>query len=174
MGRPEFGFSINLALISLLLFKRPPTTMIENEFWSRIGKIDLKALNAGAEDDAVQPLIENLAKLKPSEIEQFEECLARHLYSLDGKVYAERAGRSGESGDGFLYARCFVVASGRAFYETVLADPSSFPDSIEKWCEPLLYVAQRAWAEVTGKSEEDWNYFPSVSYETGSNTERWR
>lgn len=147
--------------------------MTENEFWSRIAKIDVKALNEGAEDDAVQPLIENLTKLKPNEIEQFEEFLAKQLYALDAEVYADSAGDSGKSGDGFLYARCFVVASGRAFYETVLADPSKFPDSIDKWCEPLLYVAQRAWADVTGKSEEDWDYFPSVSYETGSNSERW-
>jgi hypothetical protein len=147
--------------------------MTENEFWSQIAKIDLKALKAGAEDDAVQPLIESLAKLKPSEIEQFEEFLTRQLYALDAQVFADNGGDSGKSGDGFLYARCFVVASGRAFYETVLADPSKFPASIEKWCEPLLYAAQQAWANATGRPEEDWDYTTSVSYETGSNRERW-
>jgi hypothetical protein len=37
--------------------------MTESEFWSQIAKIDLKTLKVGVEDDAVQPLIESLAKL---------------------------------------------------------------------------------------------------------------
>ena len=148
--------------------------MTENEFWSLISEVNVAALHSGAEDDAVQPLIEKLATVQPNEIEEFEDCLSRHLYLLDGQVYADSAGKSGKSGDGFLYARCFVVASGKAFFEGVLADPAKFPSSIDEWCEPLLYVAQRAWSEVTGKPEEYWDYIASVSYETGSNKEKWK
>jgi hypothetical protein len=150
------------------------TPMTENEFWCQIAKVDVAALNSGGEDEAVRPLIESLATLQASEIEEFDDWLAKQLFRLDTQAHAESAGKSGRSGDGFLYARCFVVASGRAFYSGVLADPAKFPASIEKWCEPLLYVPQRAWSEVTGKDEEDWDYVASVSYETGSNKDGWK
>jgi hypothetical protein len=95
------------------------------------------------------------------------------LYDLDGEVYADHAGESGESGDAFLYARCYVVAKGKQHYESVKADPTMMPKSLDQWCEALLNVASKAWAIATGKDEEDWDHDSPLSYETGSNKANW-
>jgi hypothetical protein len=47
------------------------------------------------------------------------------------------------------------------------------PQSLDEWCEALLYVAPRAWASKTGRDEENWGFQASVSYETGSNSAKW-
>ena len=83
---------------------------------------------------------------------------ARYLYDIDGESYADNAGESGQSGDGFLYARCYVVGCGKALYEEVKADPGKMPKSLDEWCEALLYTSQRAWAVVTGRDEEEWDH----------------
>jgi hypothetical protein len=152
--------------------------MTDNQFWTLIEtRIDRDGLNELGEDDypdsLMRPLIAELAELSITEIQQFEEILARALYGIDGKLFAAHAGDSGQSDDGFLYCRCWVVAHGRAYYEAVLAAPDKMPKTISEWCEPLLYVASEAWARKTGKDAEEWDYHPEVSYETGSNEELW-
>jgi hypothetical protein len=142
-------------------------------FWHLIARIDRSALRAGDDFGAVEPLIEALAEYSEADIREFENMLAQCLYDIDGRQYADQAGRSGRSGDGFLYARCFVVAMGKDYYETVKSDPSKMPKSLDEWCEPLLCVAQRAWAAATGKDQESWNHRRPVSYETGSNKANW-
>jgi hypothetical protein len=92
------------------------------------------------------------------------------LYALDGRRYAEQAGESSDSDDGFLYARCFVVAQGEAHYRRVLADPSLMPKSIDEWCEALLGAAGTAFERSTGESAE---FETSVSFETASNRAQW-
>lgn len=47
------------------------------------------------------------------------------------------------------------------------------PQSLDHWCESLLYVAGEAWARKTGSDAADWNRETSVSFETGSNTAKW-
>ena len=50
--------------------------------------------------------------------------------------------RQGESGDGFLYARCYIVASGEEHFRSVTLDPSQHPTmEAHEICELLLYVA---------------------------------
>jgi len=142
-------------------------------FWQLIGAIDRAALRSGDEDGAVQPLIDALAAHGEKELQEFEDLLTERLYDIDSEAHADAAGASGKSGDGFLYARCYVVASGEAYYQRVLGDPAVMPRSIEEWCEPLLYVARRAWAASTGKDEEDWEHEGPLSYETGSNAAKW-
>lgn len=143
------------------------------QFWRLIGVVDRGALGRSDDDAAVQPLIDELAKRHEAEIAAFEEQLAQVLYDLDGEIYAQSSGESGDSDDGFLYARCFVVACGEQNYRRVLENPSAMPQSLDEWCEALLYVASRAWAEKTGRDEEDWAFQASVSYETGSNATKW-
>ncbi len=147
--------------------------MTPDRFWQLIESVDTKTLNKGEgfDSDAIQPLIEALKPLSKSELEEFEDFLAKALYALDGKVYARNAGLSGRSSDGFLYIRCFVVASGRKYYERVINDPKKMPNSFAQWCEGLLYVAKMAW-EATHNSE--WVYISKLSYETGSNKEQWK
>ncbi len=143
-----------------------------DEFWKLLETIDSTALDSGEgdADDALAPLIDAISKLKVTEIESFEEHLARVLFTLDGKAYADNCGKSD---DGFLYARCFVVGMGKQFYERVVANPSDMPKSSDQWLEPLLSVASQGWAKVTGNYEEDWDHKSTVSYQTGSNSDQW-
>lgn len=147
--------------------------MNEPEFWQLIDAIDRDALAEGDEETAVEPLVAALEQCTPGEIKQFASLLAQRLYELDGHVYAEMAGVNGGSSDAFLYARCYVVASGRGRYEAVKADPTEMPQTLDEWCEALLAVSPRAWAAVTGNDEEEWDFVPPVSYETGSNGAAW-
>ena len=147
--------------------------MDQAAFWRLIDKIDRDALRDGDEEGAVEPLIEALAEHPESDIRDFENILAQCLFDIDGEVYADEAGESGQSADGFLYARCYVVARGKKHYDLVKADPSKMPKSLDEWCEALLYVAQQAWAAATGNDEEAWDHDAPVSYETGSNKANW-
>jgi hypothetical protein len=142
-------------------------------FWKLMSAVDQDALDELDDAAAVEPLIEELSKREERQIFGFEEQLALVLYELDGRVFADHAGESASSPDGFLYARCFVVARGQEHHERVLADPSAMPHSLDEWCEALLYVASRAWAQRTGRDEEEWEFEASVSYETGSNAAKW-
>ncbi|MDR2213618.1 MAG: DUF4240 domain-containing protein [Pseudomonadales bacterium] len=144
-----------------------------DKFWLLTGNVDQAALISGNENLAVSPLISALAELPPKEIRAYEEHLCKMLYKLDGENFAEYAGESGNSDDGFLYARCYVVAKGRDYYKSVLSNPENMPTALEQWCEPLLTVAAEAWSQRTGHAPEDWDFETSVSYETGSNTEQW-
>jgi len=72
------------------------------------------------------------------------------------------------SNDDFLYARCAVIAEGRAYYENVRLNPSEMPGDID--FEHLLGLASEAYKLKTGR---DFEYFPIYNYETGSNTEGW-
>ena len=143
--------------------------MDERDFWTLIGLVDRDVLTED-EDEAVEPLINALAKLPPSDIAGFEEHLAQRLYSLDGRRYAAEAGESSGSDDAFLYARCFVIAQGEAHYRRVLADATLMPKSLDQWCEPLLDVSRIAYEGATGKPAE---FETTVSYETGSNRAQW-
>jgi hypothetical protein len=147
--------------------------MTREEFWHHIDSIDKEALREGDEDSAIAPLEEQLSSLSVAELEAFEEHLAQCLYALDGQVFADESGESGDSDDGFLYARCFVVAQGRARYEATLASPELMPKTLDGWCEALLYPHRNAWARLTGKDASEWEFDSSVSYESGSNEELW-
>lgn len=147
--------------------------MNEEKFWQLMEKVDREALEDGDADAAVEPLTEALARLPVKDIKGFEECLAQALYQLDGKLFADHAGASGKSADGFLYARCFVVGSGKAAYDSVLADPALMPAQTDEWLEELLSVAPEAWSDKTGRDTDDWDFTASVDYETGSNSAAW-
>jgi len=147
--------------------------MTTEDFWALIATIDVSALDNGDEEGAVFPLQSALTGKQESELEAFEEHLSRFLYNLDGEVFANHAGESGDSDDGFLYARCYVVAKGKTYFESVVAAPEKMPNSIDKWCEALLYSHRHAWAETTGRDISEWAFDASVSYESGSNPDLW-
>ena len=147
--------------------------MNNEEFWKLISLIDVDALDEEDDEAAVEKLTEELSTKVEKEIGEFEEILSQYLYKIDGKKWCEESGESSDSTDGFLYARCYVVARGKDIYEAVLNNPSLMPKSCDEWAESLLYVAARAWAEATGNDEEDFELFASVSSETGSNEAQW-
>jgi hypothetical protein len=147
--------------------------MNDEKFWKLISLIDVQSLDQEDDEEAVEPLIQELSEKQENEIEQFDELLAQHLFKLDGKVWCGESGESKDSSDGFLYARCYVVAKGKEFYDSVLSDPKLMPKTCSEWAESLLYVAAQSWAEATGNDEEDFEFLPSLSYETGSNSGQW-
>jgi hypothetical protein len=147
--------------------------MNSDEFWKLISLVDLNALESEDEEAAVAPVENALIKMDIAAIEGFYEQLSLVLYAIDGEVYADNAGDAGGSDDGFLYARCYVVARGKTFYEQVRQNPDHMPDSLEQWCESLLYVAPNAWADKTGNDPTEWEFDSSVSFESGSNEAQW-
>jgi hypothetical protein len=146
--------------------------MTIDDFWNLIEHIDRDALRSGEGFDqlALQPLIGLLAVLAQPELQSFQDHLAQMLYELDGRRYANASGQSGRSDDAFLYARCFVVALGRDVYQRTREDPELMPKTLDRWCEPLLYAASRAWQLHSG---ERLRFDTKVSFETGSNTALW-
>lgn len=147
--------------------------MTDSEFWELIARVDLQALDRGDEKGAVLPVEAALSGKTEAELVEFEEALAQRLYAIDGEAYARNPGESGFSGDSFLYARLYVVARGREYYESVRSHPERMPKSIREWCEALLYVHRDSWEALTGRSASEWPFSPTVSYESGSNPNLW-
>lgn len=148
--------------------------MDENEFWRVIGLFNWK--RTGDDDAVLKPAVKELAKKSPEEIAAFEEIMSKKLYALDAMAHAKRIGKGAYvdgrqhfSVDAFLYARCCVVANGREFFESVLADPAEFPEDMD--FEALLELASTAYELKMGKAPGMFD--TSVSYETFSNRAGW-
>ena len=148
--------------------------MHADAFWRLIALIDLAQLTAGDESGALAPLQAALEELEIAELFAFDELLACALYELDTPRHLDEAGASSGSADAFLYARCWVVARGLEHYVAVRKDPALMPQALEEWCEPLLLVAQEAWAVRTEADPADYPHLSTVSYETGANQAAWR
>ena len=148
--------------------------MNEAIFWELVGQLDWA--HSGDDGLVVEPIVARLAELCQEEIEDFQETLAVKLHMIDGRAWASQSGSDiwwgepdGLSADGFLYARCVVVANGKAFFEKVLTSPEMMPKDME--FEALLSVAATARDRrlgIQGQIDTD------VSYETFSNADGWR
>ena len=148
--------------------------MHADAFWRLIAHIEQAQLAAGDECGALAPLQAALEELEIVELFGFDELLARALYELDTPRHLDEAGAASGSADAFLYARCWVVARGLEHYVAARKEPALMPQSTEEWCEPLLLVAQEAWAAKTGADPADYPHLSTVSYETGANQAAWR
>ncbi len=155
------------------MFAKKKPEMSEEVFWDIIEKFDWG--KTGDDDAVIEPAVGTLAQMSTKDIFQFEDILSEKLYALDGEKYAREIGEFAYQGpeqhfstDGFLYARCCVVANGRSFYDKVLSNPKKMPKDIE--FEALLMVAQLAYQRKTG---EEFDYLPQVNYETFSNKIGW-
>ncbi|MGW3784931.1 DUF4240 domain-containing protein [Micromonospora chokoriensis] len=74
------------------------------------------------------------AELTGPELTDLDRVVERKLYDIDREDIHEV---TDGSDDGFLYCRGFIVALGRAYYETVRADPAmALPDAE---CESMCY-----------------------------------
>jgi hypothetical protein len=154
--------------------QKPKKMMTEEEFWSIIHLLDWKL--QGDDEKVLAPAIKALAAKSKTEICRFAERFAFLLHQLDTKAHASNIGEDSYdpesdyvSADGFLYARCVVVANGRDFYEAVLRDPRRMPKDME--FESLLGLASAAYELKTG---EDFDYSTGCSYESFSNPAGWR
>ena len=147
--------------------------MTDAVFWALIAMLNWDA--SGNDEAVIAPVVEELSQMSVEEIQRFDDKLASKLFALDTRAHAMEIGegsyREGEhfSVDGFLYARCVVVANGREVFDAVIADPGSFPEDLE--FESILYIAAAAYEKKTG---EDYTYSPTPSYETYSNQNGWR
>jgi len=157
-------------MLSALSRSLTRNNVTDSEFWNLIAEVDLSALDRRDEEEAVLPVRKALLKKTEAELVEFQEVLAQKLYAIDGEAYAKNAGMYGFSDDGFLYARLYVVARGKEYYESVRSDPPRMPKAS---CESLLYVHKYAWEALTGKPASAWPFSPSVSYESASNPDLW-
>lgn len=153
--------------------QKPKVMMSEQAFWAIIGLLDWS--RQGNDEAVLEPAVASLATRSKTDIRQFEERLAYLLYQLDTKAHASNMGENSYdpkssyvSADGFLYARCVVVANGKKFYDAVLKNPRKMPKDLE--FESLLSLAREAYQQKTG---DDFDYLTGCSYETFSNPEGW-
>lgn len=167
--KKRFGKS---AEVEIRLRDKSPADEIlpEEAFWGIIDGIDW---SKKASKDKLKPAVEQLAAMPVAAIYVFADKLAEKLYHLDTRPHAETYAANEPdhfiSVDDFLYARCAVVAEGREYYEKVLNDPATMPDSIV--FEPLLSLADLAFEQKTGA---EFNYVPTFNYETRSNQSGWK
>ena len=138
------------------------------QYWAIIHALDWD--KEGNDDAVMAPAIQLLSEQGEDFILDFYDWFAGQLYRLDGEAYAEASVEEGEhfSSDLFLYARCAVLANGRAYYERVKANPADFPKNL--FFESLLRLPDMAYARKTGKKIPR---PPKYIYETGFNPEGW-
>lgn len=142
--------------------------MNEEQFWHIIALLDWS--KTGNDDAVIEPAVRELSIMPEAAILSFYDLLSEKLYLLDGRVYAEHsvAINEGVSSDLFLYARCAVVANGRALYNEVLKNPAAFPKAL--YFEALLDIPEHAWLRRTGNRLE---HQPKYIFETGFNPSGW-
>jgi hypothetical protein len=140
--------------------------MDEDAFWQLIEDCTPSAPDPDG-DRLADALTGHLVNGRASDVVSFAEQLSWALYRLDRKEYGHDL-----SGDAFLYTRAAVVATGREEYENILRDPARFAAYADDlvWAEPLLYVPDRAYRQITG---DEWDRSTRFSYESFSNTAGW-
>ncbi|MFJ8720200.1 DUF4240 domain-containing protein [Streptomyces sp. NPDC093269] len=150
--------------------------MTWSDFWALID-----TLHGEASDPGCHRLAQELATRPVPEIIGFAERLSEALYRLDQEKFgllpvADMTDRDGspfpQSGDHFLYARCAVVAAGRAVYEAVFFDASKFAPFTDTTYdgEWLLYVPDQAYEMATG---QEWHRSTRYCFESFSNRDGW-
>jgi hypothetical protein len=156
----------------------------ESQFWSLIesawetvgGKTQSrrKLAEGRLSEEKAEALMESLGEVIPAlqaqldqlsaeELLAFDRILERKLYDLDR---AEIQEHTDGSDDGFLYARGFIVAAGKGYYDAVNAKPATALMDLE--CEEMCYLSWHLYREKFGE-------FPmsGISRESCSNKEGW-
>lgn len=142
----------------------PEKTMNEGLFWRLIASIDQEKDNR---EEMLAPLVDQLSGLTIEDIYAYQDILAEKLSTLDAPKFWEIGGGSSDS---FLYSRCYVVASGKEFYLSVLEEPNLFPNKPWIEFEHLLSTPYDAYEVKTG---EELERVPRTNYETMFNVENW-
>lgn len=156
-------------------YKKPEwaaLTMSKDLFWRIIALFNWK--KTGDDEAVLEPAVKALAQMSVEDIRRFEDIMAEMLTALDTEAHAREIGQEAYqpgkhfSVDWFLYVRCCVVANGRTYYESVLANPKQMPKDLE--FESLLSLAATAFERKTG---EEFDHVTSVNYETYGNRAGW-
>jgi hypothetical protein len=110
-------------------------------------------------------LADRCRELPGRELTSLDRVLERKLYDLDqSDIQAVTDG----SDDGFLYARGFIVAMGRDFYDAVAGDPQVAVPNAE--CEEMCYFFAHRYRERFGEFPETGS---GISRESCSNATGW-
>jgi hypothetical protein len=141
--------------------------MDENRFWSLIelawqaaggktktrqklaeGKLPEERAEALVEalDEVVAALRGQLDQLSKDELFRFDRILERKLYDIDRQEIQEY---TDGSDDGFLYARGFIVAAGKGYYDAVNAKPAVALMDLE--CEEMCYLSWHLYRDKFGE-----------------------
>jgi hypothetical protein len=114
-------------------------------------------------DEVIPALRARLDRLSADELLALDRILERKLYDLDR---AEVQEATDGSDDGFLYARGFIVAAGRSYYDAVNREPAIALMDLE--CEELCYLSRHLYQEKYGEVPDS-----GISRESRSNSAGW-
>ncbi|MBI3410440.1 MAG: DUF4240 domain-containing protein [Planctomycetes bacterium] len=114
-------------------------------------------------EEVIPALRENLSQLSAPDLLAFDRILERKLYDIDR---AEIQERTDGSDDGFLYARGFIVAAGKGYYDAVNAKPSVALMNLE--CEEMCYLSLHIHEEKFGEVPQS-----GISRESCTNKVGW-
>lgn len=161
------------AEVAIWLPGKPDTAALsENGFWKIIGLLDWEQ---DKPDEVIRPAVDYLSQQPVPAIQAFQDWLSEKLYLLDGEKYTVQAVKNAYRGvehpfsvDEFLYARCYVVAQGKEFFEQVFGNPEAMPQ--DQSFEALLRIAAQAYKKKTGAP---FIYQPVYIIETFANSEGW-
>jgi hypothetical protein len=84
----------------------------------------------------VEELRDELSGMSQEDLLAFDRILERKLFDIDR---AEIQEHTDGSDDGFLYARGFIVAAGKDYYDAVNSKPATGKMDLE--CEDICYVS---------------------------------
>jgi hypothetical protein len=118
---------------------------------------------AGAVDEMAAALREQLSALKKEDLHELDRILERKLYDIDRVEIQEH---TDGSDDGFLYARGFIVAAGKEYYDAVNARPQVAMMDLE--CEDMCYLPFHVYKERFGEIPRS-----DISRESCSNKAGW-
>lgn len=128
----------------------------------RLSDEQLSELLGGLEE-VVPALRTSLQGLSQDDLLMFDRLLERKLWDIDR---AEIQAFTDGSDDGFLYARGFIVASGRDFYDSVNATPERAVMDAE--CEDMCYLSYHIYVEKFGEMPRS-----GITRESASNPAGW-
>ena len=132
--------------------------LADGELWDEKAEELLESL-----EGVIAALRENLSHLSAADLLAFDRILERKLYDIDR---AEIQDHTDGSDDGFLYARGFIVAAGRGYYDAVNANPSVALMDLE--CEEMCYLSLHVHEEKFGEVPQS-----GISRESCSNKAGW-
>lgn len=158
MNEKRFWSLIEKAWDSVGGFKKQRTKLAKG----KLSEDEAEEL-ADAVNEMAESLREELSELSKEDLLEFDRVLERKLYDIDR---AEIQEHTDGSDDGFLYARGFIVAAGKEYYDTVNAKPEVAIMDLE--CEEMCYLSFHVYEEIFG------NMPPSgISRESCSNKAGW-
>lgn len=135
--------------------------------WNLAGMRELAGEQERLLDKGMDRMIVNLRQildgLEAEELMGFDRILERKLYEIDREDVHEY---TDGSDDGFLYARGFIVAMGKGYYEAVLNDPSKA--LLDCGLEEMCYISWHIYEDKFGEMPRS-----RISRESCSNKAGW-